>query len=90
MPDAPDRRSRTVLGYTITSPPRKRRATVLAPMLTIIGLVVVAIHEVVYRQTGGTDFDLVGVVSHAGADMLIVTFILAIVAGLHERRRDSR
>ena len=43
-----------------------------------IGFALTLFHDLIYRQTGGTDFALYGVLSHAGADLLALTIAVTI------------
>lgn len=49
-------------------------------LLTIVGLLVTAFHELTYRQTGGDEFPVLRVLSHAGGDMLMLLGVLVVVA----------
>ena len=53
----------------------------------LLAAAAVAIHELTYRQTGGDDFPLTGVISHGGSDMLIVAGVLVAAAALWSRSR---
>lgn len=59
----------------------------LPVVLGLVGLLAVLIHDLAYRQTGGSDFEIYGVVSHAGADMLALTAALVITAAIAQRTR---
>lgn len=86
------RRIRLPFGVTFVHTPRPYRPSrhpSLAGVLFIIGLVVTALHELAYRQTGGSDFELGGTISHAGADMLAVVIILSVVALWLDRIRRT-
>ncbi len=49
-------------------------------LLFITGAFVTAVHDFAYRRVGGTDYELGGLVSHAGSDMLVVTIAMTLVA----------
>lgn len=75
--DEPERaRSYNILGRRIevTRPPRNTGPVPLVRFVLIVGALIslswIGWHEFTYRQTGGTDLEY-GVISHAGADMLI-------------------
>lgn len=51
-------------------------------LLLAVGLFVTAVHDYAYRRVGGDDFELGGLISHAGSDMLVVTFALTATAWL--------
>lgn len=58
-------------------------------LLIVVGLIVTFIHDYAYRRadvTGTGDYELGGLVSHAGTDILIVTVVLAVVAVLWTNR----
>lgn len=50
--------------------------------LLVAGLVVTAVHDYAYRRVdnGTGDYELWGLISHAGSDMIIVTLVLATIA----------
>lgn len=50
--------------------------------LLAAGLILVAVHDFAYRRVDGGegDYELGGLVTHAGADMIIVTGILFLIA----------
>lgn len=53
--------------------------------LLAAGLFVTAVHDYAYRRVdtaGEGDYELWGLVTHAGSDMIITTFALALVAVL--------
>ncbi len=54
-----------------------------------VGLALTAFHDLIYRQTGGADFELWGVLSHAGTDLLALTIMLTIAVFVVPER-DSR
>lgn len=59
------------------------RDKIALPLLLLVtGLFVTAVHDYAYRRVGGTDYELGGLVSHAGSDMLITTFALIITASM--------
>jgi len=74
---------RLPFGITVTRDPVVSRPSRLPVLLALIGLALVAVHDVAYRQTGGTDFEL-GLISHAGVDMLAVVLALSVAAFLHD------
>jgi len=45
-------------------------------LLLAAGVVVTFVHDFTYRQAAGKDYVLDGLISHAGTDILICTFIL--------------
>lgn len=49
-------------------------------LLLIVGTFITFVHDYAYRRTGGSDFEVGGLISHAGADMLIVTIGLSVAA----------
>lgn len=55
-------------------------------LLGITGSFITGVHDYAYRRVGGDDFELGGLISHAGTDMLTVTVALALVALLWEGR----
>ena len=64
----------------------------LFALLTTAGLLVLAIHDFAYRRadvTGEGDYEFGGLISHAGADILVTTVVLAVVAVLWTSRRGS-
>jgi Co/Zn/Cd efflux system component len=58
--------------------PRER--ALFALWLGFAGAFVTFVHDYAYRRTGGDDFEMWGLVSHAGADMLITTAALIVAA----------
>lgn len=58
----------------------------LPAVLFTTGLILTFVHDYAYRRVGGDDYELGGLVSHAGTDMLTVTIALALVALIWERR----
>ncbi len=62
-------------------------------LLIVVGLMVTFVHDYAYRRgdaTGTGDYELGGIISHAGTDMLIITAVLAIAAALWANRRGRR
>lgn len=59
----------------------------LPGLLFAVGVFVTAVHDYAYRRVGGDDYELGGLVSHAGTDMLTVTFALALVALIWQGRK---
>ncbi len=53
----------------------------------VVGLMAAVGHELLYRRTGGGDFELSGTISHAGVDMLVVTVTIVLVLALIEWAR---
>lgn len=51
-------------------------------VLLIAGLILTAVHDYAYRRVdnGEGDYELWGLVSHAGSDMIIVTGVLFFIA----------
>jgi len=62
--------------YTQRKPSEPAGPVSISLLLTIIGLMVTAFHELTYRQTGGGEFPVLHVLSHAGGDMLMLLGIL--------------
>lgn len=88
----PPKPRRLPFGYTLTRSPRAyrpHRHPSLAAVLFTVGLLVTALHELAYRQTGGSDFELGGLISHAGTDMLAVVIALSVIAFWLERTRRT-
>ena len=59
-----------------------RDKTALPLLLLGVGLFITGVHDYAYRRVGGADYELWGLVSHAGSDMLVVTFAVVIAAAL--------
>ena len=57
-------------------------------LLFLIGLLVIAFHELTYRQTGGDEFPVLHIISHAGADMLMLLGVLICAARLAQRAAE--
>jgi hypothetical protein len=57
----------------------KERA-LFAAWLLFVGGFVTFVHDYAYRRTGGDDFEMGGLVSHAGADMIVTTIAVTIAA----------
>lgn len=74
-------------GITITRERGNPGATRLPVLLALIGLLAVGIHDLAYRQTGGKDFELYNLISHAGLDMLALTAALVITATIVQKGR---
>ena len=56
------------------------RPHIVAPALVATtGAFVTFVHDYAYRRTGGDDYEVWGLLSHAGADMLVTTFACALV-----------
>lgn len=55
-------------------------------LLGLAGTFITAVHDYAYRRVGGDDYELGGLISHAGTDMLTVTLALALVALIWESR----
>lgn len=53
---------------------------ILPAILAAAGLTLAGVHDYAYRRAGGDDFELGGLLSHAGSDMVILTVVLAVVA----------
>ncbi len=83
MPDPP--KTRTFGGVTFVRTPGEPLIPQPVRIVAVIGFLLVAFHDLIYRQTGGDDFELLGIVSHAGADMLalviVTSFALLLVPG---------
>ncbi len=61
----------------------------LFALLMTTGLAVLAVHDFAYRRadvTGTGDYEFGGLISHAGADILVVTLILSAVGVLWTSR----
>lgn len=57
------------------------RARHSLPLLLVsTGVFVTAIHDYAYRRVGGDDYEVYGLISHAGSDMLIAVIALTLVA----------
>lgn len=52
----------------------------LPALIAGMGGFVTFVHEYTYRRVGGDDYELGGLLSHAGTDMLVVTVACAVVA----------
>ncbi len=52
-----------------------------------VGALVILVHDVAYRQTGGDDFEPLVVLSHAGLDMVLLTVLIAVVLVIVGRKR---
>jgi hypothetical protein len=54
----------------------------LPAVLLIAGLILTVVHDYAYRRVddGSGDYELGGLISHAGSDMLIVVFVLTAIA----------
>ena len=65
--------------------PRPERPVSLLWLLFLIGILVIAFHELTYRQTGGDEFPVLHIISHAGADMLMLLGVLICAALLAQR-----
>jgi hypothetical protein len=64
----------------------------LFALLMSAGLTILLVHDYAYRRadvTGEGDYELGGLVSHAGTDILLTTFVLAFVAVLWTTRRGE-
>lgn len=59
---------------------------VLPGLLFASGLILTGVHDYAYRRVGGDDYELGGLLSHAGTDMLTVTIVLALVALVWDSR----
>lgn len=66
------------LGHAETS---RRRRSRCPQFIAALSLLLVAFHELLYRQTVNGDYPLFGLVSHAGSDLIVMgmTMTLAIV-----------
>lgn len=58
--------------------------------LLAVGLFVIALHELAYRQTHDAEFPLFGLLSHAAADMLALLAVLALTAAVSPFRYPTR
>jgi hypothetical protein len=59
----------------------RRKPHLLVPALIIgVGTFVTFVHDYAYRRVGGLDYELGGLISHAGTDMLVTTFACAVIA----------
>lgn len=54
----------------------------LALLLLSVGVIITFVHDYAYRRvdTGSGEYELNGLLSHAGSDMLVVAFVLTLVA----------
>jgi hypothetical protein len=59
-----------------------KKPEALAALVGAVGTAVIVVHDYTYRRvdTGQGDYDLGGLITHAGADMVILTAILVSVA----------
>lgn len=57
-----------------------KEQALFAAWLIFAGVFVTFVHDYAYRRTGGDDFEVYGLISHAGADMLITTVAVTIAA----------
>lgn len=65
----------------------------LFALLSTVGLMVVGVHDYAYRRgdVGGTgDYELGGLITHAGTDMVVLTVIISAAAVLWANRTGSR
>ena len=75
-------------GWELTLSPRGRYFHIR--VAAFIGAAMVTAHEIVYRLAGGESYELHGVLSHAGTDMLLFTvvpIVFALVLIEHGRAR---
>ncbi len=85
----PGPRTRKVGPFVVTraeSVPRTQGRLDITRMVSIVGIAVTLIHEFTYRESGGDDYQY-GVISHAGADLLLLLITILTVTFLMERRR---
>jgi len=68
-------RRKRILGFEIARAPRSHLQGNYfhIRITTFVGLMLVLAHEIIYRQFGGKEYELNGLLSHAGADMLLFT-----------------
>lgn len=76
MPKTP--RTYSIGSLRITRVPGQRRRRCHAAVALAVGIVLTAFHDLVYRSSDGADFELNGLISHAGADMLALTIAITI------------
>lgn len=73
-------KTRQIGGLTISRIPGKKIMPQAVRIVLTLGILLIAFHELVYRQTGGDDYPLFGAVSHAGSDMVLL--VMGLVAAL--------
>ncbi len=76
----PEPKIRQIGGLTISRVPGKRVLPQSVRIVATVGILLIAFHELVYRQTGGEDYPLFSVISHAGSDMILL--VVGLVAAL--------
>lgn len=61
----------------------------LALLVLLVGVITTFVHDYAYRRvdTGSGEYELGGLISHAGSDMLVVVFVLTLVVLLAGDRR---
>lgn len=67
---------------------RTMRGLRLFVLLMVTGVLVTFVHDYAYRRVDSPrtgDYEFGGLITHAGTDMLILTLIVATVAGFYER-----
>ncbi len=73
-------KTRQIGGLTISRVPGERLLPQAVRIVLTVGILLIAFHELVYRQTGGDDYPLFGAVSHAGSDLILL--VMGLVAAL--------
>lgn len=73
-------KTRKIGGLSISRVPGERLLPQAVRIVLTVGILLIAFHEVVYRQTGGPDYPLFGLVSHAGSDLIIM--VIGLTAAL--------
>ncbi len=71
----------------------RRPCAALAGLLLLVGLLVTFVHDYAYRRADSAstgDYELGGLVSHAGTDLLVLTVVLTLVAFLWIRQTRCR
>ncbi len=60
------------------------RPHIVAPALILAtGGFITFVHDYAYRRVGGADYEIGGLISHAGSDMVVVTIASALVTSLY-------
>ena len=85
--DQPRHKTRQIGSLKITHTPGRQLLPRHVKLALAVGLVLTAFHDLIYRQTGGIDFEMWGYVSHAGSDLLALTFAIATVLFFIPERR---
>lgn len=89
MPEANRPAGRRVGPFTIQRASHAPLLTRHTKLVAGVGVALTFFHDLIYRQTGGADFEIYGLLSHAGLDLLALT-IAATIAVFVVPERDSR